>query len=71
MPVARLMELRENTDGSWEVRVRWRGPGEDGDKFEPLQNVYEDVPIMLQSFLRRKQIPSNLRSNAKAFLNIK
>jgi len=39
-------------DGTWEVRVRWRGWATGDETWEPLQNLMEDVPVLVTRWLK-------------------
>ena len=59
MPVQRLMELQDTATAIM-VRVRWKGLSAEKDTLEALANIYEDVPKMLESLLRRKSTPTDI-----------
>ena len=50
----RLCEHRMS-DGGMELRVRWLGFDESHDSWEPLANLAEDVPELMEKFLYRKR----------------
>lgn len=52
MPVAKLMKLVKD-DHELKVQARWKGWSPQHDTLEPLKNVYECVPKMLQRLLER------------------
>ena len=69
MPVARLLKLVKNDSGIG-VLVRWKGLSSSEDTVEPLQQVFEDVPALLQKLLTRQNTPSELASEARAELRL-
>lgn len=40
------------------------------DTFEPLKQIYQDVPVMLQNLLHRKSTPKTLADSAKLELGL-
>lgn len=69
MPVARLLKLVK-VDDVLNVQVRWKGLSPQEDTFEPLQNVFEDVPNMLDRLLKRKNTPQDLAIEARDALDL-
>ena len=69
MVVQRLLGLVEADDGL-KVRIRWKGLPESEDTEEPLQNVYEDVPALLEKLLNRKNTPVDLADKARRALDL-
>ena len=67
MPVARLMNFIEHTDGI-KVQVRWKGLSAQEDTLKPLKNVYEDGPKMLERLLDRSSTPAKLREQVRETL---
>ena len=50
--VSRLLAQRAGANGEMEIRVRWLGFTSAFDTWEPISNLVEDVPDMVQQFLR-------------------
>lgn len=69
MEVQRLLKIIDSTDGLF-VLVRWKGLPPDEDSLEPLQNIYNDVPVMTRKLLNRKNTPDNIRKQAKKELGL-
>lgn len=69
MPVARLMKLVKDKD-KLKVQVRWKGLSPQDDTLEPLQNVFEDVPQMLDGLLKRKNTSPKLAQQAQDALDL-
>lgn len=69
MPVARLMNLEKTGDGLM-VHIRWKGLSKNEDTLEPIERVYEDVPLMLTRLLARKNTPHSLAAEAKDILGL-
>lgn len=67
MPVQRLLRF-EDTDDGLMVVVRWRGRSD--DTLEALEKVHEDVPVLLEKLLLRKNTPAHLASKARRVLGI-
>lgn len=68
IPVSRLMELVK-VNNEINVLVRWKGSPQD-NTLEPLHNVHEDVPIMLDRLLKRKNTPLDLAQQARDTLDL-
>lgn len=69
MPVAGLMKLAK-VDNELKVQVRWKGLSPQEYTLEPLQNVYEDVPKILQRLLERRATPGTLAEEARKTLEL-
>lgn len=69
MIVQRLLSLEENEDGLF-VRVRWKGLSESEDTLESIEQLYEDVPVLFEKLLKRKNAPPALVEKAKETLGI-
>lgn len=69
MVVQRLLELVESPDGL-KVRIRWKGLPASEDTEEPIKNVYEDVPVLLEKLLKRKNTPAHLADKARRVLGL-
>ena len=52
--VEKINTLRE-TDGVLMVGVKWKGLESEENTWETLRSMYEDVPVMINSFLRTKK----------------
>ena len=50
-----LIGWREDGQGQLEIRVRWEGFEEDDDTWEAVDSLREDVPGLLNKFLRDRQ----------------
>lgn len=57
-------------DNELKVQVRWKGLPPQDDTLETLQNVYEDVPVMLDRLLKRKSTPADLAQQARDALDL-
>lgn len=68
-PVARPMKLVKVNDDLM-VQVRWNGLSAKEDNFEPLQNVFEDVPQMLERLLKRKSTLDDMARQARDALDL-
>ena len=68
MVVSRLLGLEDTAENGLQVRVRWKGLGQDEDSLEPLSRVAEDVPTLFEKMLKRKSTPKNLVAKARAQL---
>ena len=51
--VKRLVRHRVGKNGSMELKVRWLGFSEQFDTWEPVSNLVEDVPDMVEAYLRK------------------
>jgi hypothetical protein len=51
--ISELLDIRSSTSG-FEVLVRWLGFETSDDSWEPLQQIYEDIPLILHDFLIQK-----------------
>jgi transposase InsO family protein len=61
--VERVVDLREGPSKAFEAQVRWKGFTAKSDTWEPLLQLYEDIPEMVRSFLSdRRQKPSTRRT---------
>ena len=69
MPINRLVRFVETDDGL-KVHVRWKGLPDSEDTFEPLSNVYEDVPQLLMQLLKRKNTPIELAAKVRRELRL-
>ncbi len=50
--VSKLLDLRYNhATEAWEVKTKWRRFSYEEPTWEPLANLHEDIPDMLQKFL--------------------
>ena len=58
MVVHRLKKLVE-VDGELMVQIRWRGLPDSEDTLNPIKQVYDDVPTLLEKLLSRKNPPSH------------
>ena len=67
MQIARLMRLEDTTNGL-KVIVLWKGLEKSEDSSEPLKNVYEDVPQMVNRLLKRKSMPAHFVAKSRAAL---
>lgn len=65
--VYRVMRLQEHEDGLYVV-FGWKVLENSEDTLEPLLKVNEDVPIMLERFLNRKNTPPRLAVKAWSIL---
>ena len=61
------MRLEEHDDGL-DVLVGWKGLLYSEDTLEPLGNVYEDVPRILERLVTRKNTPTHLAEKARSLL---
>lgn len=50
--------------------IRKKGFSESGDPDEHLTNVHDDVPVLFQNLLRRKNTPADLADKARRSLGI-
>lgn len=69
MIVHRLVGIVKLYDGL-KTRVRWRGLPESENTVEPLEQVYQDVPLLLKNILRRKNNPPDLVDEASCERNL-
>ena len=53
--VKRFVRHRVGKDGEFELQVRWLGFGEAHDTWEPISNLVEDVPDMVERYLRKNR----------------
>jgi hypothetical protein len=53
--VEAFVDLRKQGQ-HWEVKVRWRGYTPEEDTWEPLQQVWEDVPVLLKNWLKTTNV---------------
>ena len=63
--ISELLELKTTTSG-YSVKVRWLGFDECDDTWEPIEMIFEDIPLILHDFLinqKREDIWSNLMNN--------
>ena len=67
MEVQRLMKLLDTPAGI-QVQVQWKGLPPDEDTYRQLVDLHKDVPRIVTALLKRKAIPNNLRTKAKAQL---
>ena len=51
--VDRLLDIRPS-ERSYDVLVHWLGFSEKERSWEPIEQLYEDVPLTLQNFLEQK-----------------
>jgi hypothetical protein len=51
--IDRLLDLKSN-GSSYDVYVKWQGFDEQESTWEPIEVLYEDVPLMLYDFLKTK-----------------
>lgn len=63
MPVQRLMRI-ENSSDEIKVMVRWRGFPESEVSWEPLQEIYEDLPDLRMKLLMHKNASQQVASKA-------
>lgn len=68
MPVQRLLELADSSDGM-KGRVLWRALPEFADSLEPVENVYSGVPILPQKLLERWSTPKSLSEKVQKVLH--
>ena len=66
--VDKIKDLRETSD-RFEVLVAWKGLTSAGDSWEPLTNMYEDVPTKVRDFFKRRRNSAALRK-AKSSLGL-
>lgn len=59
MAVHRLRKL-VNTNNGLMIEVRWKEISESEDSLEPLQKLYEGVPVLVKKLLTGKNTPANL-----------
>jgi len=69
MPVQRLLKLAK-IDNDIKVLIRWKGLPQSEDSWEPILNVHEDVPQLLEKLLQRKNVPAELVEKAKSVLGL-
>lgn len=69
MTVARLMNLVK-VGKDFKVLVRWKGLTPRDDTLEPPENVFQDVPKMLERLIVRKSTPDNLAREARDALGL-
>lgn len=69
MQVQRLMRLVETDDGLM-VLVRWKGLPNSEDTMEPVKKIHEDVPVLLEKLLCRKNTPTNLIAEARRIISL-
>ena len=62
------MDLRSQQIGHFEVLVQWRGLELADATWEPLQNLYEDVPVLITRFLQG--LSEEISSKARCALGI-
>jgi hypothetical protein len=63
--ISELLEIKTTTSG-YSVKVRWLGFDECDDTWEPIEMIFEDIPLILHDFLinqKREDIWSNLMNN--------
>jgi hypothetical protein len=53
--ISELIDIKTTTSG-YEVLVRWLGFDPVDDTWEPIQSLYEDIPLILHDFLIRKNM---------------
>lgn len=69
MPVSRLIIFIKVED-EIKVQVRWKCLSAQDDTLEPLNNVFEDVPKMLERLLNCKNTPAHLVRKARDALGL-
>ena len=51
--VLRILSLRFNRSlRRWEVQIKWKGFSHEQPTWEPVQNIHEDVPELLEQFFK-------------------
>lgn len=51
-----FLELRKDGD-EYQIKVSWLGFPTESDTWEPLAQIYADVPELLESFLKEQTTP--------------
>ena len=51
--VEKFVDWSINTDGEFDLRVRWRGhDDEEEDTWQPLEQLVVDVPVMVAKYVK-------------------
>lgn len=58
------------SDNGIKVRNHWKGLLESEDSEEPLKNVYEDVPVLLEQLPKRTSTPGDLADKKQCALRL-
>lgn len=69
IPHARLMKL-VTVDNNLKIQVQWKDLTLREGKLEPTQNVFQNMPRMLQRLLKWKITPANLAQEAREALGL-
>lgn len=69
MPVARLLSLNEEQD-ALKTLLYWKGLPTSENSLKPIIKVYEDVAVMLERLLKRKNTPPHLAARARKFVGL-
>jgi hypothetical protein len=51
--ISELLDIRSSSSG-YEILVRWLGFDKSDDTWEPVQQIFEDIPLILHDFLIQK-----------------
>jgi hypothetical protein len=68
-----LVDIREQS-GNFDIKVCWRGFDEEDQSWEPIEMIYEDVPLLVEQFLIQRQqnrLLNSLRNCLKGFAPVK
>lgn len=66
--VDKIKDVRE-TDGNYEALVSWKGLSTSGDSWEPLTIMFEDVPMTVRAFFKRRRLNAVMKRD-KSFLKV-
>ena len=67
--VDKIKDVQEEESGNFKVLVAWKGLATAGDTWEPLSNMYEDVPAKVREFFKKRH-KNSLINHAKASLGL-
>ena len=54
--VEKLLDVKPDGSGGYLIQVKWMGFDEIESSWEPIDNLWEDIPLKVSEFLQKKSL---------------